>query len=508
MQNGGENHQNENMAYGYKTLYDELFAKYEQLAPQLTALQKENFKLKEELAWLKRQVFGRKSERHEGSEDESQLKLDLGETEAPPQKPPEKQTITVERSKAKQKGHSRTELPSYLRREEKTIEPSEDVTGAKKIGEEITEVLEYQPGELYVKKVVRPKYALKGQGVAIGDLPAMPLPKSNVGPGLLSKILIDKFVDHLPFYRQALRFEREGLRIADSTINDWFRGGCDLLMPLYEELIRKVQNSDYIQADETPIDVLDPNKKKDTHKGYHWVYNAPLEKIVAFRYRKGRGREGPKEFLKNFTGWLQADGYNAYDKIKDKEQIRLLACMAHARRKFEHALENDKERSEYALGMIRKLYAVEHKAREESLSFEDRKSLRQEAARPVFDELGNWLKKEVTQVLPKSSIGKAFAYSLNLWERLGRYLDDGRLEIDNNWVENSIRPVAIGRKNYLFAGSHDGAQRAAMMYSFLGTCKKNDVEPFTWLRDVLAKIPEQKVNQLEELLPSTWKLNK
>ena len=510
MQNGGEKHHSEIPENRYNSLqaeYNDLFARYEQVAPQLTELQKENVKLKEELAWLKRQIFGRKSERHEGSGDDSQLKLDLDDIEAPQEKEPEKQTITIERSKTKKKGHSRTELPSYLRREEETIDPSADLNKAKNIGEEVTEILEYEPGELYVRKIVRPKY-ITGEGIVIGDMPALPIPKGNVGPGLLSKILIDKFADHLPFYRQAAKFEREGLRIAESTINDWFRAGCNLLEPLYKELIRKVQNSDYIQADETPIDVLDANKKKETHKGYHWVYYSPLEKTVAFRYRKGRGREGPKEFLKNFEGWLQTDGYKAYNKIKDGKQIRLLACMAHARRKFEHALENDQERAEYALGMIRKLYAVERKAREENLSFEERKALREQESMPVFNTFGKWLKSEMSEVLPKSSISKAFSYSLNLWERLGKYFEDGRFEIDNNWVENSIRPVAIGRKNYLFAGSHDAGQRAAMLYSFLGTCNKNNVEPFAWIKDVLSRIPEQPVNRLEELLPANWKVSK
>ena len=224
-------------------------------------------------------------------------------------------------------------------------------------------------------------------------------------------------------------------------------------------------------------------------------------KLVCFDYRKGRGREGPELFLKEFKGTLQTDGYAAYNKFESRQGITLLACMAHARRKFEHAKENDPERAIYALKKIQTLYSIERKARDEGFSYKQRKELRRNESNPVLEELETWMKDQLSEVLPKSAIGKAITYTLKLWKRLTRYTEDGRWEIDNNPVENSIRPVTLGRKNYLFAGSHEGAKRAAMMYSFLGTCKINGVEPFAWFKDVLKRIPDHSIQKLEELLP-------
>jgi transposase len=224
-----------------------------------------------------------------------------------------------------------------------------------------------------------------------------------------------------------------------------------------------------------------------------------------FDYRKSRGREGPEELLKDYRGSLQADGYSAYESFEKKPGITLLACMAHARRKFDEALKNDKDRAAHVLELIQQLYMIERQAREEQLEYEQRKALRQEKSALVLQELHAWLKENITQTLPKSAIGIAIAYTLHLWPRLIRYLDDGKYEIDNNWIENSIRPVALGRKNYLFAGSHEGAQRAAIMYSFLGTCKINNIEPFEWLSSVLKRIPDHSIQRLEELLPGNLK---
>ncbi len=255
-------------------------------------------------------------------------------------------------------------------------------------------------------------------------------------------------------------------------------------------------------ADETPIPVQTNDKPGSTHKGYHWVYFAPLEKLVCFDYRKSRGRDGPEKFLESFRGMLQTDGYNAYDIYEKKDGIILHGCMAHARRKFENSKDNDPKRAEYVLDRMRKLYMTEREARENNLSFEQRKELRLEQSLPVLQELETWMKEQLPDVLPKSSIGQAITYTLGLWKRLTRYIENGQVEIDNNLIENSIRPVAIGRKNYLFAGSHEAAQQAAMIYSFLGTCKINNIEPFSWLKDVLQKIQDHSIQKLDELLPA------
>lgn len=458
-----------------------------------------------ELEKLKRMVFGAKSERFVPG-DNAQLSMDLGQTPPMPVEPA-KEEITYTRHKAdKAKGHARMEISPSIPRETIVIEPAEDVTDGRKIGEVITEVLDYTPGKLIVTRYVRPKYALPNeQGIVIGELPSLPIPRGNAGAGILAHLIISKFVDHLPFYRQVQMFKRQGVTLAESTVNDWFRSGCDLLEPLYEYLKKKILQGNYLMADETPISVLNKDKPGATHKGYHWVYYSPVEGMVLFDYRKGRGRDGPEELLKDYHGALQADGYSAYESFEKKPGITLLACMAHARRKFDEALKNDKARSEHALKLIQQLYAIERQAREEQLDYDQRKALRQEKSAPILEELHTWLKENVTQTLPKSAIGQAIAYTLHLWPRLIRYLDDGRYEIDNNLIENSIRPVALGRKNYLFAGSHEGAQRAAIMYSFLGTCKINNIEPFEWLSTVLKRIPDHSIQRLEELLPGNLK---
>lgn len=475
---------------------------YNLLLAQNTELRTENLYLKQELANLKRMIFGNKSERHIGG-DPSQLVLGL---DVKAQEPKEKETeqITYSRNKPEIKNGSaiRLALPAHLHREEHIIEPQEDTTGARKIGEVITEVLEYTPGKFYVEKYVRPKYILpKEEKIVIGELPSLPIPRGNAGAGLLSHLLISKFTDHLPFYRQVQQFKRQDIDIAESTISGWFSAACRLLEPLYDKLVEKTKASSYLMADETPIPVQTKDKPGSTHKGYHWVYYSPLEKLVCFDYRKGRGREGPDEFLRHFRGMLQTDGYNAYDVYEKREGITLHGCMAHARRKFESAKDNDPSRAEYVLEHMQKLYMTERKAREEGLSYEQRKLLRTQESLPVLEDLEKWMKEQLPEVLPKSSIGQAMTYSLGLWPRLIRYVNNGEVEIDNNLIENSIRPVALGRKNYMFAGSHEAAQQAAMMYSFLGTCKINGVEPFEWLKNTLSRLPDQSIQKLEDLLP-------
>jgi transposase len=477
----------------------ELFNKF---LTQASEQEAEILYLKQELAQLKRMIFGSKSERHIGN-DPSQLNLGL---DVEPGEHPEKETeqITYTRNKTDNKKGSaiRLALPSHLHREEHIIEPGEDITGARKIGEVVTEILEYTPGKFYVERYVRPKYVLpKEERIVIGELPSFPIPRGNAGAGLLAHLLISKFVDHLPFYRQVQQFKRQDIEIAESTISGWFTASCRLLEPLYERLVKRVRGSSYLMADETPIPVQTKDKPGSTHKGYHWVYYSPLDKLVCFDYRKGRGRDGPEEFLELFRGMLQTDGYVAYDIYEKKDGITLFGCMAHARRKFEKAKDNDLKRAEYVLERMAKLYMTEREAREKGLSFEQRKELRVEQSLPVLRELEMWMKEQLPDILPKSSIGQAITYTLGLWNRLTRYIENGQVEIDNNLIENSIRPVALGRKNYLFAGSHEAAQQAAMIYSFLGTCKINKVEPLGWLKDVLQRIQDHSIQKLDELLP-------
>ena len=461
--------------------------------------------LRHELDQLRRLVFGSRHERFIANTPPEQLALDLT-AETVQAAPVPVQTIEYTRQQRKEKTEKvqtgRMKLPADLPREQVILEPQQDVSGLKKIGEEITEELERVPGRLFVRQYVRPKYAKAGgEGVLIADLPVRPIDKGIPGPGLLAQIIIDKYTDHLPVHRQIQRFGREGIKLSSSTLTDWIGGTCTLLEPLYDTLKANVLSSHYLQADETPIKVLDKDKKGTTHRGYHWVYHAPVERLVLFDYREGRGREGPQEILKDFTGHLQTDGYAVYQDFDKKSTIKPFNCMAHARRKFDEAKDNDLVRASYALTEIQKVYAIERQAKNETLSTKQRQALRQEQSLPILQALKDWMLENYKMVLPKSAIGQALHYSLERFDKLMLYTTDGKLEVDNNLIENAIRPVAIGRKNYLFAGSHNGARRAAMLYSFIGTCKINDVNPFEWLKNTLETIPQHPVNKLYELIP-------
>lgn len=481
-------------AIDYKTLYEQ------------TTL--EVVSLKHEIANLKRLIFGSKNERFiPANGTPSQLTLDIQTDAVASCSVTKTQQIEYIRNTTQvTKEHpGRTKLPEHLERREIIIEPAQVTEGCKKIGEEITEELEYEPGKLFVNRYVRPKYVKpNNEGVIIAPMIDRPLPKAIVGPGLLAQIIIDKYVDHLPLYRQMERFKREGINIPYSTIGDWIKNGCMLIESLYASLEKLIVRSNYLHADESPIKVLDKDKKGTTHRGYYWVYHNSIDGLVWFNYQEGRGREGPQKVLKEFKGYLQTDGYAVYDFFKEEKGITVLHCMAHARRMFYEAKENNKAVAEYALEQIGLLYAIERKAKGQQLDPEQILQLRQTEAVPILESLGKWMKESYLKVLPKSTIGKALGYSITRWTELMRYATDGKLNIDNNPVENSIRPVAIGRKNYLFAGSHEAAKRSAMLYSLMGTCKLHGINPFIWLRDVLQRIATHPINKIEELLPHKW----
>lgn len=465
----------------------------------------ENENLKQQLADLKRMIFGSKSERFVPTVDPSQLNLfDKGPTIEGAQAQTEE--ITYQRTKKDgKKKPVRLKIPAHLPRVKEVVEPNDKEEGAQKIGEEITEVLEYNAAKIHVRQIIRPKYAKPNKdGVLIADMPSLPIPKGNAGASLLAYIMVSKFVDHLPFYRQIQIIKRLDVELSDSTLNGWFNATADLLMPLYDTLLKELLEGDYLQADESPIGVQDSHKESALHTGYQWVYRNPEKRLVLFKYHPGRDRKAPEEILKTFSGALQTDGYIAYQNMQTNGKTTPLACMAHARRYFEKALGNDKARAEEMLGMMQQLYSMERKAKEKAIDNITIKRYRKVFALPVLEKMEEWLRTNIIEVLPQSAIGKAIAYTLNLWPKLKGYIEGGRYEIDNNLIENAIRPLALGRKNYLFAGFHQAAQRAAMMYSFFATCKINKVEPLAWLTDVLERIPEHKANKLNELLPQNW----
>lgn len=498
------------------------------LSPEI--LQQENLLLKEENAALKsklssqefrlnellRLIYGSKSEKFISSGTSDAVRLSLFAEQAVAHTPAaqvEVQAHTKAKAKKNRQGGGRMALPENLEREVIEIAPEEDTSGLQKIGEEVTEQLDYLPGKLYVRRYVRAKYALRaedGSGdtrVLIGALPKFPIEKGIPASGLLAQICVDKVVDHLPVYRQIKRYARLGMTLRATTINGWLEGVDQLLQPLGEALKRELLGSRYLQADESPIKVLDDSKKGQTHQGYMWLYRDPGRRLVYFDYRPGRDATGPTAFLDTYQGYLQTDGYTVYEKLqtRNKADVRQLHCMAHARRYFEKALNYDPARAEYFIRQLQKLYVVEKRIREQGLSGKQVTELRTKESEPVLKDLGGWLKDQYVQVLDNSPIGKAIGYSLQRWERLSLYITEPYLQIDNNGIENAVRPLAVGRKNYLFAGSHRGAERMALLYSLMACCKSHDVNPYDYLRDVLDRIGGYPQRQVAALLPHHWK---
>jgi len=471
---------------------------------KIDSLTSERDRLKAQVEMLRRMQFGQSRERFEGDPNQTSLPFDAEPAAAEQQGEEIKEKIEYVRKRPNHKG--RAKLPEHLPVEEIEIHPEGDLSDMVCIGKTVTEELECEPAKFYIKRYIRYKYAAKScDGVKIGGLPERVIDRGIPGAGLLAMILTDKYVDHLPLYRQKQRFARENIRIPSSTIEGWTKEALIKLHPLYEQLVFDTKAKGYLQVDETPIKVLDSDKKGAAHQGYYWVYHAPLDGTVLFDYSPTRGSSAPLPILGSFRGYLQTDGYAVYEKYARSKNVTHLACWAHARREFERALDNDKARAEKALLLIQQLYAVERQAKQEGLTAEQVKALRLTESLPVINELGKWIFEEIKSTLPKSQIGKAMAYAYARWDGLSAYLYDGNLQIDNNLCENALRGVALGRKNYLFAGSHEAAQRAAMIYSFFAICKKHEVNPFQWLKYTLENIMAINHKNLKDLYPQNYK---
>ena len=521
-----------------------LISEYENLKQEYQTLKQKNNTLQTDamqkdllIAQLQKMLFGSKSERFK-KEEVSDIQMSLFEkiqaeelakqlAEKENQKTngeaSKKQIITYERNAPKKKLRptKRIPLPENLPRVKVIIEPEGKTEDMVKIGEEVTEILDIIPPVFRVIQVVRPKYTLPKQEnkneeeikkpILIAPIPLRVIDKGIPSVRLLVYILINKFMDHLPYYRQIKIFQRIGVEIKSNTINGWISKTCVLLKPLYDAFCKHQFSKKYLQADETTIKVLrvKKNKKSKAHTGYYWVYFDPVDKHVVFIFNKGRGRKYPAEHLEGFSGNLQTDGLSIYDDFDKKEGTTLHACMAHIRRKFVDALANDKNRAQEILIIIQQLYAIERTAREHNYTAQERLTLRQEKAVPLMDNLKTYLDQyyESKEVLPQSAIGQAVRYALGRWKYMKRYLADGVVEIDNNWVENAIRPIALGRKNYLFAGSEKGAEWGAMIYTLLGSAMRHGHDPMAYLSDVLRRLPDTKLSNLHLFFPSEWTPN-
>ena len=494
------------------------------LSEQLSGMQQRMDKLLAQIAWFTRQFYGRKSEKlsqldpnqlslFDAIADEEQRLAEIETARAAADKQIEQQTRTRKKERSNRK--MLEDLPVV----EVVLEPEElDKDKYKRIGEERTRTLEFEPGKLYVKELVRPKYGLKDNaapavdgtpGVIIAPLPLLPIYKGLPGASLLAEILLGKYVYHLPFYRQVQQFQHLGVKIPENTISGWFKPACELLKPLYEALKREVVDADYLQVDETTLPVINKESHK-AKKEYLWMVRAVMKKLVFFYYNDGsRSQETVGTLLKSFTGYLQSDGWQAYNVFDKGDKVCLVSCIVHIRRYYEKALNENKALAEHALKEIQKLYQIERMADERNLSYEERAKLREELATPIMDSLEVWVSKTFPTVLPQSLIGEALKYTYNYWPRMKNYMKDGRLLLDNNLAENAIRPIALSRKNFMFCGNHEAAENTAIICSLLTSCKEQGVNPREWLIDVIGKMPYYQKpgndENLKKLLPNYWK---
>jgi len=467
--------------------------------------------LEHRLDLLLRSRYGSKSEKINPEELFPQLRELFASSPAEQKVEPVKtEKISYER---KVKGHGRNEIPAHLPREQKIydIDESQKICACcgeklERIGEDKTEQLNYKPASLYVLEHIRYKYACKHcqESIITADKNTYePIEKGLAGAGLLSQVIVSKYADHCPLYRMEDIFSRSGIKIPRSTMCDWMAKSAEALEPLYNLMKQRVLKSKVIHTDDTPVDVQDNNSNK-TKTGRLWIYmgdeNNPYN---VYDYTQSRSREGPDEFLENFQGFLQADAFGGYDGIYLTKPVKEVLCNAHARRKFYDARKIDSLLSHTALAYYKRLYDIEKEIKE--LSSQEKQKVRQEKSVKVFNEFKVWLEGITeSQALPKSPIRQAINYCLGNWEALMRYIEDGDLGIDNNAAERLMRPIAVGRKNWLFFGSDKGGRTGAILFSMTQSARRHDLNIFAYVEYVLSRLPGISISRLYELLPEEW----
>ena len=477
--------------------------------------------LRSMMAWFRKKIFGSMSEKNlpldpnvleptlfdQSLPEEEQAKLDA-EVKAM-----EEQNAKLIEVKA-HKREVRKPVFSNLPIEETHIYPEgvQDNPDYVEIGVENTDTVAIQPAKMYVKRIIRHKFVLRSQlqiedpdrqTFLIAPLPETIRPKSMADATLLADILINKYVYHLPFYRQIQKYKELGVVLNDATINDWFAAVCEKLRPLYDKLRAQIMSSDYIQVDESTLPVID-NEKHRAVKGYMWAVRNALTGDVYFHYDMGsRSGDTARRLIGGYRGAVQTDGYEVYSAFEGTPGKIMIGCWAHVRRKFVEALDENKKYASEAIVYISKLYKIEEEMKEAGLDAEAIKERRQKESYPIIQDFEKWMNSVADYFTPKSRMGRALTYTYALLPRLGRYVLDGRYNIDNNGIENAIRPLALGRKNYLFAGNHDAAIRAAIVYSLFSCCKAAGINTRAWLEDILLRLPGFK-DDISTLLPGNW----
>lgn len=473
-------------------------------------LRVENTLLREQLAWLRKQMFGGgKGE----TLDPAQLKLKLEAIQARLEEH-KTQKVTYERTigQAKQSEPPKERFKDLPVQETLVIEPEEvkaDPQLYERIGEEKTFEVDITPPKLWKREIIRPKYRFKlGRDRPPVIAPALPRPVEGgyASSGLLAWVVLSKYMDHLPLYRQEKMSPRWGAYLSRKTMADWVETVAGWLKPIYNHMRLSLLAGDYIQADETPIRYQDPDTKKGkSEEGWMWLISKPGGDVV-FDWRLSRRHGELTSLLEGYAGLLQSDGYGAYDRYGRGNDVTWIGCWAHARRKFYDALDTHPREAGLILALIARLYGCEQRYREEKLDAESRKRCRLREQKRILKWINIAIRICAHRCLPKSSLGKACAYTLKLWEPLCEYLYHGQVEIDNNLVENAIRPSALGKKNWLFIGSREAGDRSAIIYSLAISCRRHGIDPHAYLKDVLSRLPRM-TNQddIAALAPVNWK---
>jgi len=498
-----------------KSLVADQLARNEQLRADKQAVVQKNEQLEARVLSLKEQLNLALARRYAASSEKlspDQIRL-FDEAEAQAAAPAEHETITVPEHDRRKRG--RKPLPETLPRLEVIHELPDnervcphDGNPLIEIGVVTSEQLDIIPAKIQVIRHIRKQYACGcGQCIKTAALPPQPIPKSLASPGLLAHITVSKYQDALPLYRQEAILSRIGVDLPRATLANWMIQAGALIQPLINLLRERLLAYDILQMDETPVQVLKEPGKTAQSQSYLWLQRGgpPEQPVVLYDYDPGRGAEVPRRLLAGFQGYLQTDGYDGYNAVVAVNGLAHVGCMAHARRKFDEAVKAQGKKhpagkAHVGLALIRKLYRVEKQAR--TLTPADRHAHRQRHALPILDELRSWLDEALPQVPPTSATGKALNYLHNEWDKLIRYLDDGRLEIDNNGAENAIRPFVLGRKNWLFSASIKGVKASANLYSLIETAKANGLEPYAYLRHLFSELPKaETVEAIEALLP-------